>query len=96
MTMQISRSEVANAVPVKPAFAVRAGAGAKAVGKSFVENVLPPLVVVALLLIVWQIAFDRPGATLPAPTKIWAEASDLILDPSSSRARRTSGSAGAC
>ena len=81
MTMQISRSEVANAVPVKPAFAVRAGAGAKAVGKSFVENVLPPLVVVALLLIVWQIAFDRPGATLPAPTKIWAEASDLILDP---------------
>jgi nitrate/nitrite transport system permease protein len=43
--------------------------------------VLPPLLVVAALLLVWQIAFGRPGASLPAPTVIWAEAKDLILDP---------------
>ena len=44
-------------------------------------RVVPPLVTLALLLLVWQILCDRPGATLPAPTKIWTEARDLIVDP---------------
>jgi nitrate/nitrite transport system permease protein len=43
--------------------------------------VVPPLLVVAAILLVWQIAFGRPGASLPAPSVIWAEAKDLILDP---------------
>ena len=29
----------------------------------------------------WELLCNRPGATLPAPTKIWAEAKDLIVDP---------------
>lgn len=49
--------------------------------KSIAINVLPPLVVLAAILLVWQIAFGRPGATLPPPTTIWAEAKDLIIDP---------------
>jgi nitrate/nitrite transport system permease protein len=44
-------------------------------------RVVPPLVTLALILLVWQILCDRPGATLPAPTKIWAEARDLIVEP---------------
>ncbi|MGL4240868.1 MAG: nitrate ABC transporter permease, partial [Beijerinckiaceae bacterium] len=43
--------------------------------------VVPPLIVLAVILLVWQIAFSRPGATLPAPTIVWSEAKDLILDP---------------
>jgi nitrate/nitrite transport system permease protein len=43
--------------------------------------VVPPLLVVLVLLVVWQIAFSRPGATLPAPTVVWKEANDLILQP---------------
>ncbi|MDO8878341.1 MAG: nitrate ABC transporter permease [Pseudolabrys sp.] len=43
--------------------------------------VIPPLVMIALLLTVWQVLCMRPGATLPAPTKIWTEAYDLIVDP---------------
>ncbi len=43
--------------------------------------VLPPLLTTLVLLAIWQIAFDRPGATLPSPTVVWREASDLILDP---------------
>jgi nitrate/nitrite transport system permease protein len=43
--------------------------------------VVPPLLVVAAILLIWQIAFGRPGASLPAPTVIWAEAKDLIVDP---------------
>ena len=44
-------------------------------------TVLPPLVVVIALLLIWQIAANKPGASLPAPTVIWSEAKDLILEP---------------
>jgi nitrate/nitrite transport system permease protein len=49
--------------------------------KSILAHVVPPMVVLAGLLLVWQIAFGRPGASLPPPTTIWAEAKDLIVDP---------------
>src|SRR3977135_284296 len=44
-------------------------------------RVVPPLVMLALILSVWQILCMKPGATLPAPSKIWTEAYDLIVDP---------------
>ena len=44
-------------------------------------RVVPPLVMLALILTVWQILCMKPGATLPAPSKIWTEAYDLIVDP---------------
>jgi nitrate/nitrite transport system permease protein len=44
-------------------------------------NVLPPIVTVVLLLLIWQIAFSGPKATLPPPTTVWNEAHDLILQP---------------
>lgn len=47
----------------------------------FVSSVLPPLVVLMVLLAIWQIAFSGPTAGLPTPTKVWAESSELILDP---------------
>ncbi len=43
--------------------------------------VVPPLIVLTLLLLVWQIAASGPKATLPTPTKIWQDAKDLIVDP---------------
>ncbi len=49
--------------------------------KNAAANVLPPIIMLALILGVWQLLCMKPGATLPAPTKIWAEAKDLILDP---------------
>jgi nitrate/nitrite transport system permease protein len=42
---------------------------------------VPPLITIALLLVIWQIACSGPKATLPPPTKIWADAKDLILQP---------------
>ncbi|KAB2885103.1 MAG: nitrate ABC transporter permease [Pseudorhodoplanes sp.] len=44
-------------------------------------RVIPPLVMLTLILTVWQILCMKPGATLPAPSKIWSEAYDLIVDP---------------
>lgn len=49
--------------------------------KSVSVNALPPLVVLLVILGVWQIAFSGPGANLPTPTVVWAESSDLILEP---------------
>jgi nitrate/nitrite transport system permease protein len=53
---------------------------APALGKIAV-NVLPPLVTLGLILAVWQILCMKPGATLPAPSKIWSDAYELIVDP---------------
>jgi nitrate/nitrite transport system permease protein len=53
--------------------------------KSTVEkiatNVLPPLAVLALFLVIWQIAASRAGSSLPPPTQVFTESRDLILHP---------------
>ncbi len=43
------------------------------------ENVLPPLVVLAVLLGIWQLAFSGAGSGLPAPSDVWDQRSELIL-----------------
>jgi nitrate/nitrite transport system permease protein len=89
MTMPVLKPETTRAVPVVSAAVVRLAAPKPDILtvrvlpalRSIANSVIPPLVMIALLLGVWQILCDRPGATLPAPSKIWAEASDLIVDP---------------
>jgi nitrate/nitrite transport system permease protein len=49
--------------------------------KEWAATLIPPIVTIAVLLIVWQILCMKPGATLPSPTRIWADAKDLIVDP---------------
>jgi nitrate/nitrite transport system permease protein len=48
---------------------------------SVAEAVLPPLLMTALILVVWQLAFGGKGASLPSPTQVWAQANDLIIHP---------------
>jgi nitrate/nitrite transport system permease protein len=43
--------------------------------------VVPPIIVLSLILLVWQIAAAGPKATLPTPLRIWQDAKDLIVDP---------------
>jgi nitrate/nitrite transport system permease protein len=45
------------------------------------RNVVPPAIVLALLLVIWQAIFSAPGSSLPPPSEVWAQSSDLILDP---------------
>ncbi|WP_374467944.1 nitrate ABC transporter permease [Ferrovibrio sp.] len=44
-------------------------------------RVLPPLLFIALLLGVWEIASGRPGATLPPPSTVVSDTWELIVDP---------------
>ena len=61
----------------RPAATVRAAA----LGRQLAVVLVPPAVVLALLLGLWEIACSSPGATLPPPSTIWSEARDLIVDP---------------
>lgn len=45
------------------------------------QTLVPPLAVLIVLLAVWQISFSGPDAGLPTPAIVWAESSELILDP---------------
>jgi nitrate/nitrite transport system permease protein len=77
-TAPAAMAEVLRLAPRKPSFLK-----SKVLPKlgQIAANVLPPLVMLAIILTVWQILCMKPGATLPSPTKIWSEARDLIVDP---------------
>ncbi|TCL65170.1 nitrate ABC transporter permease [Rhizobium sp. BK251] len=48
---------------------------------SAARNVVPPLVVLAILLAVWQVLCSSPTASLPSPHQVWQESYDLIAYP---------------
>jgi nitrate/nitrite transport system permease protein len=45
------------------------------------QNVVPPVVVLAILLGIWQVAFSGPGSSLPPPSEVWAQSKELIINP---------------
>ena len=49
--------------------------------RALAARVIPPIIMVALIFAIWQILCMKPGATLPSPSRIWADAKDLIVDP---------------
>ncbi|MBX3652416.1 MAG: nitrate ABC transporter permease [Burkholderiales bacterium] len=48
---------------------------------AFARTGIPPLLTIALLLLVWQLLCARPGASLPAPSKVLEDTWQLISDP---------------
>lgn len=57
------------------------GARLKRVGQAALTHVLPPVLVVAALLGLWQLLLAQGGAALPSPVEIWQQSGDLILQP---------------
>ena len=53
----------------------------KPVLDKLVTVVLPPLAVLALFLLIWQVLASRTGSSLPPPTQVFADSRDLILHP---------------
>src|SRR5512134_69554 len=54
-------------------------------GRRFARGVavwlLPPVVMVAILLAIWQLLASYPASTLPPPTKVLTDSWELITDP---------------
>jgi nitrate/nitrite transport system permease protein len=49
--------------------------------QAFASVTIPPLVMLGVILLIWEIATYGPNSSLPSPTKIWQDASDLIVSP---------------
>jgi len=73
---QAGAEVVAFRPPVRPVFE-RLAAGANRVAAA----VLPPLIVLAIILALWQLLCSEPGARLPSPSKVVNDAWDFIADP---------------
>ncbi len=52
-----------------------------AMARGFMTHILPPLVIMGILLAIWQMLGSRPGAALPAPTKVVQDTWELIVHP---------------
>ncbi len=76
-------SDLAQAAPLGlrlPRVALRPAALGAMLRRAIVRA-LPLIIMLVLILGAWQIAADRPTASLPAPSKIWADSKDLIIHP---------------
>lgn len=80
MTLVSKVTTVAAAPQSKPSPARRRGSvGKKA--RELAGTVLPPLLGLALLLGLWEIACAQPGAMLPGPSKVLKDTWELIANP---------------
>jgi nitrate/nitrite transport system permease protein len=88
MNMPVLKSETAVSFPATPAkvlaiapkktpFAARALVQAKAVA----GTIVPPIVVLAVILGVWELLCRKAGATLPPPSRVLKDTWELIVDP---------------
>jgi nitrate/nitrite transport system permease protein len=63
--------------PPRSSFGERAWASAQA----WFATLVPPIIVLVAALLIWELASSGPKASLPPPSKIWADSKDLIVDP---------------
>ena len=49
--------------------------------RNLVSSVVPPMVVIALALLVWELVCRKAGATLPPPSRVVNDTWELIVDP---------------
>src|SRR5712691_7752059 len=44
-------------------------------------RVVPPIMVIALILVIWELLCRRAGSTLPPPSRVLNDSWELIVDP---------------
>ena len=75
-------TDIVESIPVaRPAAPGLLQAWGKSAAHGFLTYVLPPLVIIGFLVLVWQVLGSRPGAALPAPSKVIQDTWELIAHP---------------
>src|SRR5947209_14598919 len=70
-------AKVLNLAPKRPPWGERLLSYASAIA----ARIVPPVVVIALVLAVWEILCRKQGATLPPPSRVIQDTWELIADP---------------
>ncbi|MFC3324665.1 nitrate ABC transporter permease [Mesorhizobium cantuariense] len=87
MSIQTIEDTTVKAFPTKPAEVIAFTSKARrrfdpiVIAGKLASALVPPVIVIALMLVVWQIACSSPTASLPPPSQVWNEAYDLIAHP---------------
>src|SRR6266481_7392741 len=76
----VVQTAAAPVVTMTPKRAPRADRYLK-MAKETAARVVPPLVVIALLMLFWELVCRRTGSTLPPPSRVFKETKELIFDP---------------
>lgn len=80
----MNHSETIGAIPLTTSARHAAPAwraGLASAGRNILARVLPPLIIIGLLIVIWQILGSRPGAALPSPSQVVKDTWELIVDP---------------
>ncbi|MBB5048804.1 nitrate/nitrite transport system permease protein [Rhodopseudomonas rhenobacensis] len=51
------------------------------IARDTAARVIPPLIVITLLMLFWELVCRRTGSTLPPPSKVYNDTKELIFDP---------------
>jgi nitrate/nitrite transport system permease protein len=88
MNMPAKNIEAAAIVTTAPAAVVKLMPKRLPVAEKYVKaakdvavRVVPPLIVLALLLLFWELVCRRAGSTLPPPSRVFKDTKELIFDP---------------
>jgi nitrate/nitrite transport system permease protein len=88
MNMPVLKAETAVNFPAAPAKVLAItpkktplAARAQVHVKTVASTVVPPVVVIALMLCIWELLCRKAGATLPPPSKVLKDTWELIADP---------------
>jgi nitrate/nitrite transport system permease protein len=88
MNMSAIKTEPATALATKPASVVTLSPRREPgkdkhlrMMRETAVRVVPPLIVVALMLLFWELVCRRAGSTLPPPSRVYKETKELIFDP---------------
>lgn len=88
MNMPVRKTETVAAVVATPAKLLAMApkrsplmARVAARAKSIALTVVPPVVVIAVLLGIWELLCRKQGASLPPPSRVLADTWELIVDP---------------
>jgi nitrate/nitrite transport system permease protein len=88
MNMQVIKTEPATALANAPAPVVARAPKQSVNGEYYAKmakealvRIVPPLVVVIVLGVIWELVCRRAGSTLPPPSRVYSDTKELIFHP---------------